>query len=87
MPSYRSEIVSLIKSTSVVGYVTVEDLTRASDLIRSRTYDAFFPLFVTAVIYFVLIYLVTVVANKLQTKYLPNEKSKKEILKSVGKDY
>lgn len=85
MPSYRAEIVSLIKSTSVVGYVTVEDLTRASDLIRSRTYDAFFPLIVTAVIYFALAWIITKVVNNLQIKFLPNEKSKEEILKSIGR--
>lgn len=85
MPSYRSSIVSLIKSSSIVGYVTVEDLTRASDLIRSRTYDAFFPLIVTAIIYFVLAWLLTVIVNKMQIKFLPNEKSKEEILKSLIK--
>ena len=83
MPSYRGEIVSLIKSSSVVGYVTVEDLTRASDLIRSRTYDAFFPLIITAIIYFILAWLITKIVNKIQIKYLPSEKSKKEILKSL----
>ena len=85
MPSYRNEIVSLIKSSSVVGYVTVEDLTRASDLIRSRTYDAFFPLIVTAVIYFILAWLLTKLANLIQIKFLPNEKSKEEILKKYNK--
>lgn len=85
MPSYRNEIVSLIKSSSVVGYVTVEDLTRASDLIRSRTYDAFFPLIVTAILYFVMAGLITRAVNKIQIKYLPNEKTKEEILKSLKK--
>ena len=43
MPSYKNDVVSLLKSTSVVGYITVQDLTRVSDIIRSRTYEAFFP--------------------------------------------
>lgn len=84
MPSYRGEIVSLIKSSSVVGYVTVQDLTRVSDIIRSRTYDAFFPLIVTAIIYFVLAWILTKVADILQKKFLSNKKTKEEILKSVG---
>lgn len=42
-PVYQGEIVSLLKGTSVVGYIAVADITRASDLIRSRTFDAFFP--------------------------------------------
>ena len=37
-------MISLIKTTSIVGYIAVEDLTTVSDLIRARTFDAFFPL-------------------------------------------
>lgn len=44
---------SLVKDTAIVGYIAVQDLTRAGDLIRARTMDAFFPLVSTAVIYFV----------------------------------
>jgi len=56
LPSYEAEIVSLIKNTSIVGYVSVNDLTRMSDIIRGRTYDAFFPLIFDAIIYFVFSY-------------------------------
>lgn len=86
MPSYKGEIISLIKSSSVVGYITVQDITRASDIIRSRTYDAFFPLIVTAIIYFILAYLLTKLADYLQNKYIPNEKTKEEILRSIGQN-
>lgn len=85
MPSYRNEIVSLIKSSSIVGYITVEDLTRASDIIRSRTYDAFFPLVITAILYFVISILMTIFVDILQKKFLPSEKTKEEILKKVEK--
>ena len=49
---YLSEIIALIKNTSIVGYVAVSDVTRASDIIRGRTYDALFPLIVVAIIYY-----------------------------------
>lgn len=52
MPTYITEVISLVKSTSIVGYITVEDLTRAGDIIRSNTYDAFFPLMTCALLYF-----------------------------------
>ena len=52
LPVYRGEFISMFKATSVVGYIGVEDLTKASDIIRSRTFDAFFPLIMVAVIYF-----------------------------------
>jgi len=52
LPVYRGEFISLVKMTSVVGYIAVQDLTKASDIIRSRTFDAFFPLLMVAVLYF-----------------------------------
>ena len=52
LPVFKGEFISLVKMTSIVGYIAVEDLTKASDLIRSRTFDAFFPLVLVAVLYF-----------------------------------
>jgi len=57
VPVFKGEATSLLKSTSVVGYVAIQDLTKMSDIIRSRTFDAFFPLITVAVIYFVLAWL------------------------------
>ncbi|MDO4797659.1 MAG: ABC transporter substrate-binding protein/permease [Coriobacteriales bacterium] len=54
LPMLSSQIVSLTKQTAVVGYIAVMDLTRASDVIRSLTMEAFFPLFCIAAIYFAL---------------------------------
>ena len=54
LPIYRGEFISLVKMTSIVGYIAVQDLTKASDIIRSRTFDAFFPLVMVAVLYFVI---------------------------------
>ncbi len=57
LPVYKGEMISLVKMTSVVGYIAVHDLTKASDIIRSRTYDAFFPLIMVAVLYFLISWL------------------------------
>lgn len=54
LPVFKGEAVSLFKNTSVVGYIAVQDLTKASDIIRSCTFDAFFPLIVISIIYFLL---------------------------------
>jgi polar amino acid transport system substrate-binding protein len=43
--------------TSIVGYIAVQDLTKAGDIIRSRTFDAFFPLILVAVLYFLISWL------------------------------
>ncbi len=53
LPVYKGEFISLVKMTSIVGYIAVQDLTKASDIIRSRTFDAFFPLIMVAVLYFI----------------------------------
>ena len=54
LPVYKGEFISLVKMTSIVGYIAVQDLTKASDIIRSRTFDAFFPLIMVAVLYFII---------------------------------
>lgn len=65
MPSIASQCVGLVRDTSVVGYIAVHDLTRATDLIRSRTMEALFPLVITAIIYFALCRLVAWLLGKL----------------------
>ena len=65
MPVYQGEVISLLKGTSIVGYIAVNDMTRASDLIRSRTFDAFFPLIVTAIIYFLMAWLIGLLLKSL----------------------
>ncbi len=72
MPVYQGELISLLKGTSIVGYIAVMDMTRASDLIRSRTFDAFFPLLVTAVIYFFMAWLI----GRLLTALVQRERMK-----------
>jgi polar amino acid transport system substrate-binding protein len=47
-----------------VGYIAIQDLTKASDLIRSRTFDAFFPLIIISIIYFVLAWLLGKMLDK-----------------------
>jgi polar amino acid transport system substrate-binding protein len=50
---YLNNFVGLMKETAIVGYVAIQDLMRASDIIRSRTYDAYFPLLFAALIYLI----------------------------------
>ena len=54
LETYLSEVIALIKNTSIVGYVSVTDITRSSDIIRGRTYDALFPLIIVAIVYYLL---------------------------------
>ena len=81
LPVIKGEFISLVKTTSVVGYITIEDLTKASDIIRSRTYDAFFPLIVTAIIYFFSAWRMTLALERIEIRLDP--KRRKNVLKGV----
>ncbi len=77
LPVYKGELISLLKSTSIVGYIAIQDLTKMSDIIRSRTYEAFFPLIVTAVIYFILAWILSIVLNFVFKRISPKRKKAK----------
>ena len=55
LPALGNEFISLLKETSVSGYIALQDLTKGGDIIRSRTYDAFMPLIAVAAIYLVMV--------------------------------
>ncbi|HKM22450.1 MAG TPA: amino acid ABC transporter permease [Lachnospiraceae bacterium] len=55
LPALGNEFIVLLKETSVVGYIALQDLTKGADIIRSRTYNAFMPLLMVAVIYLSLV--------------------------------
>jgi polar amino acid transport system substrate-binding protein len=51
LPGYLNGFVELVKGTAIVGYIAIQDLSRAGDIIRSRTYDAYFPILFVALVY------------------------------------
>ena len=55
LPALGNELITLVKETSIVGYVAIADLTKASDFIISRTYETFLPLIAIALIYYIVI--------------------------------
>lgn len=81
LPIFKGEFISMVKMTSVVGYIAIQDLTKMTDIIRSRTFDAFFPLFVTAFIYFVITYLFIIVLGKIEVQIDP--KRRKRVVKGI----
>ena len=74
LPVYKGEFISMVKMTSVVGYIAVQDLTKATDLIRSRTFEAFFPLILTAVLYFILAWGLTLLLGLAEKKIDPRHR-------------
>ena len=74
LPVYKGEFISMVKMTSVVGYIAVQDLTKATDLIRGRTFEAFFPLILTAVLYFLLAWCLTSLLGLAERKIDPRRR-------------
>ncbi len=74
LPLYKGEVVSLMKMTSIVGYIAIQDLTKAGDIIRSRTYEAFFPLIAIALIYFALSSLIGVLISRISVRINPKRR-------------
>ena len=83
MPEYRGQIVSLLKGTSVVGYIAVEDLTKIGDIVRSQTYEAFFPLIAVTVIYFMIADVLVRVVRRISAKLEPRNRTPESVLKGV----
>ncbi len=81
LPVFKGEFISMVKMTSVVGYIAIQDLTKVSDIIRSRTLEAFFPLIATAVIYFLVANVLTMLLTRLEIKLDP--KRRKRTVKGV----
>jgi len=86
LPAYKGEIVGLIKATAVVGYIAVQDLTKMGDIVRSRTYEAFFPLIAVTVIYFVLEGIIRRVISLASKCLNPRRRKPKDILRGVKID-
>lgn len=71
LPVYRGELITMLKLTAIVGYIAIQDLTKMSDIIRSRTYEAFFPLLATAIIYLVVARLLAGILSSLGRRLDP----------------
>ena len=84
MPAYQGEIVGLIKATAIVGYIAVQDLTKMGDIVRSRTYEAFFPLIAVTVIYFLLEGLLGLAVSRIRVSMDPKKRKREKILKGVN---
>ena len=74
LPAIGNEMIALLKETSVAGYVTIVDLTRAGNLIRNNTHDALNPLLLVALIYLTLVVALTAVLGWLEGKLANNDK-------------
>lgn len=77
LPVFKGEFISMVKMTSVVGYIAIQDLTKVSDIIRSRTLEAFFPLIATAVLYFIVANILTLLLSRVEIGLDPKRRKLK----------
>ena len=74
LPTLCNEFISLLKETSVSGYIALQDLTKGGDIIRSRTYDAFMPLIAVALIYLAMVRIFTKLVSLLERRLRNSER-------------
>ena len=74
LPTLVNEFIVLLKETAVVGYLAVQDLTKAADIIRGRTFSPLMPLIGAALIYLCIVMLFTLLAQKLERRLRDSER-------------
>lgn len=74
LPALANEFIVLLKETSICGYIGLMDLTRGGDIIRSVTYEAYFPLLAVAVIYLCMVMILTALVKKLERRLRSSER-------------
>ncbi len=74
LPALANECIVLLKETSVAGYIAVQDLTKGGDIIRSQTYSAFMPLITVAVIYLMMVMILSNLVSRLERRLAKNDR-------------
>ena len=68
LPALANEFITLLKETSISGYIAIPDLTKGGDIIRSQTYEAFLPLIAVALIYLIMVMILSSLVTKLERR-------------------
>lgn len=68
LPAIFNEFIALLKESAIVGYIGLVDLTKAGDIIRSNTYEAFMPLIAVALVYLVIVMFMTSMVGRLERR-------------------
>jgi len=74
LPAMFNELITLLKETSIAGYIAIDDLTRAGMQIRSKTFEPFMPLLAIALIYLVLVLILTAIMKNVERRLKEGDK-------------
>ncbi len=73
LPALCNEFIALLKETSVSGFIAINELTKGGDIIRSRTYNPYLPLFTVAVFYWITVTVLTALVGRLEKNLRKND--------------
>lgn len=68
LPALANEFIVLLKETAIAGYIALDDLTRAGNIVRGRTFDAYTPFILVAVVYLYITTILTWLMNKMERR-------------------
>ncbi len=74
LPALGNEMITLLKETSVAGYIALQDLTKGGDIIRGRTYSAFMPLLAVAAIYLIIVLILQALVGRLERRLAKSDR-------------
>ena len=74
LPALGNEMITLLKETSVAGYIALQDLTKGGNIIRGRTYSAFMPLLAVAAIYLIIVLILQALVGRLEGRLAKSDR-------------
>ncbi|MDW5299248.1 MAG: amino acid ABC transporter permease [Sedimentibacter sp.] len=75
LPALGNEFIALLKETAVAGYVPIIDLTKAGDIVRSRTWEPFFPLYSVALFYLIMVIGLSSIQKRLERRLSESDRN------------
>ena len=74
LPALGNEFITLLKETSICGYIALTDVTHGANTVRSQTYEPYMPLFAAALIYLVSVSVLSALISRLERRMRVNER-------------
>lgn len=69
LPTFANQAIISLKDTSLLSVIGIAELTQKTEVAIARTYDVFTLWLLAGIMYFILIYLLTLLSNFLERRY------------------
>lgn len=74
LPALGNEFITLLKETSICGYIALTDVTHGANTVRSQTYEPYMPLFGAALIYLISVSILSALVTRMERRLRVNER-------------